>query len=258
MPLRFRQFLLLLLAFLFLIPASEATYKVKPKEAKPVFASAAEERLYRLRKGEILTDGGYLKKGVWGKMEGVVQAPAEIVWRLFVQANEWRRYRFPNMTDSRAVTEAIVKEVGGSDKVEDVYRVIGDRIFDATADRKKGGVWTGYTFQHYDLPWPVANRWMIVKNSNDETRLGEGIYRSEWTKAAGNVRTLDGTLSLEPFEKDPNLTLLIYEIRSDPGSSVPKFLLKWGVKNTMPAAIRIIRREAAKVHGRPPPILKTQ
>jgi hypothetical protein len=251
------RLLFLASSLLLLLPSVEATYKVKPKEKPPVFASAEEERLYRLRRGEILTDGGYLKRGVWGKMEGVIQAPPEIVWRLFVQANEWKNYRLPSLTDSRAVTDAIVREVGTSGKVEDVYRALGDKIVDPTANRKKGGLWSGYTFQHYDLPWPVANRWMIVKNNNDETKSGQGIYRSDWSKAAGNVRTLDGSLTLEPFDRDPDRTLLVYRIQSDPGSHVPKFLLKWGVKKTMPEVIRIVRREAAKVYGRPA-LLKTQ
>jgi hypothetical protein len=236
---------------------ADAVYKVKPKAEKPVFGTAEEERLYRLGKGEILTDGGYLKKGVWGKMEGVIQAQPEVVWKLFLNSNEWKNYRFPNMIDSRAATDAMVKEVGLSEKVEDFYRAIGNQAIDPFAERKKGAVWTNHTFQHYDLPWPVANRWMVVKNTNDETRVAEGVYRSEWAKAAGNVRTLDGSLSLEPFDGDKNRTLLVYQIKSDPGSHVPKFLLKWGVKKTMPAAIRIIRREAAKV-VRPVPLLKIQ
>ncbi len=252
----------LMAGLLVLSPSLEATFKVKkkPEEAKPVFQNAEEERLYRLGKGEILTDGGYLSKrgGVWGKMAGVIQAPPDVVWRLFIHANDWKQYGIPNMLDSRSVTAEIASAAAGSDKVEEFYKVMGGRVIDTLTYQKPGGVWTDYTFQHYDLPWPVANRWMVVKNANDETRRGEGIFRCSWVKVAGNVRTIEGSLILKPFSDDRGRTLMEYNVRSDPGSSVPRFLVKWGVKKSMPAAIRAIRRAAARLTGRPPPLLKTQ
>ena len=257
---QFLRLLILLSSLLLLIPSSEAVYKAKKveKEERPVFKNQEEERLYRLRHGEILTDGGYLKKGVWGRMEGVIQAPTEVVWKLFLDADAWRRYRFPTLADSRAVTAEIAKEVESTKKVEDFYQAIGDRVFDPMKERKTGGVWESYTFQYYDVPWPVANKWMIVKNINDETHIAEGVYKGSWTKAAGNVRTLSGEMKLEPFESDRNLTRMVYYVESDPGSSVPKFLLKWGVKKTMPQAIRVIRREAAKIYRSPASLQKPE
>jgi hypothetical protein len=46
-------------------------------------SEAKENYEDRLRKGEAITEGGYLEKGVWGKLEGVVDVPPVIVWRLF-------------------------------------------------------------------------------------------------------------------------------------------------------------------------------
>lgn len=247
-------------ALLFLFPllllflqTTEATYKVRKKETVPVFANASEERLYRLRHGEVLADGGYLPKGVWGRMEGLIQAPPDVVWRLYLQANDWKRYRLPNLFDSRAVSEEVARFAASTQKVEDFYKVLGDRFFDPEKDRRKGGVWTNHTFQYFDIPWPIANRWFVVRSLNDETKAHEGIYRAEWVKAAGNVRTIEGEILFEPFEGRRNLTRMEYNVKSDPGSSVPKFLVKWGVKKSMPAAIRAIRREAARVSRRPAP-----
>ena len=69
---------------------------------------AEGSRAERFRRGEIITDGGYLKKkGVWGEMQGVVNAPPKVVWRLFVHANEWPQYKLPQLLDCRAVSDEI-------------------------------------------------------------------------------------------------------------------------------------------------------
>ena len=255
----------LILAFLFVfcllvtIPSVDAVYKAKKEgvEPRPVFANAEEERAYDLRHGEIFTDGGYVKKGAWGKMEGVVQAPPQVVWKLFLQANAWRQYRLPNLKDSRAVSAEVANQSKGFKTVEDLYALIGDRIFSEVEGQRIGGVWVNYTFQYYDLPWPVANKWVVLKNNNDETRSAEGVYRSEWVKVGGNVNTLNGTFTLAPFDGDRNLTHLVYNVESAPASHVPKFFIKWGVKKSLPAAMNIIRREARRLY-RPAPLLKTQ
>lgn len=214
-----------------------------------VVPASAEEnhRLARLRQGEILSEGGHLdKKGVWGRVEGVIEAPPELVWQIFYQANEWRRYGLPSLADSRSVTEEIAREVGSSQKAGDFYKVLGERVFDPSLVRRKRSTWTSYAFQFYNIPWPLADRWMIVKTDFDETGLGKGVYKAQWTKAAGNVRTVDGTLLLTPFEGNKR-TLVSYDVVTDPGSNVPKFILRWGVKKTMPAAVRAIRNEAKKI-----------
>ena len=95
---------------------------------------------------------------------------------------------------------------------------------------------------------------MIVKNTYDETKSSQGIYRVEWTKVAGDVKTMEGYFLVEPFGNTGDRTLLTYEVRSNPGSRVPRFLLKWGVKKAMPASIRATRRQATKQFGRPPPL----
>lgn len=223
----------------------------------PLLVFGQSDKLSHLRKGEIFTDGGYLKKGVWGEMEGVIQAPPKVVWRLFIQANEWPKYKLPQMIDSRAVSEEIADSAVGLKKVEDFYKLLGDRTFDATQNQKSGTVWTNQVFQYYDLPWPVSNRWMVLQNKHDETEGSKGLYRCTWRSTAGNVKTLTGEFRLEPFEGDPNKTLMFYRVETDPGH-VPKFLLKWGVKKSLPAAMRVIRRESVRMASKPSPILKTQ
>lgn len=216
-------------------------------------AARAEEagRLEKLRRGEILTQGGLLAEGAWGKMEGVIQAPPHLVWKLFIDPDNWKKFKLPNLIDSRAADAQAVAAVSGTGKVEDFYRAIKGRSINATESRAVGGHWVGYTFQYYDLPWPLSNRWVVLKNDNDETRQQEALYQSHWERVGGNVRTLDGLLLLAPFEGDKNVTLLEYNIKSNPGSRVPKFILKWGLQKTMPEAIRAIRRAASQTYIKP-------
>ncbi|HEX5036728.1 MAG TPA: hypothetical protein VFX30_06185 [bacterium] len=215
------------------------------------FAGPPEKpRDERLRAGEVWTDGGYLKKGVWGEMEGVVEAPPEVVWRLFIQANDWNGYHLPEMIDCRAVDEAILAQAKDTKKVDVFYKAMGDRTVDPVADRAKGSTWRNYTFQFFNLPWPVSDRWYIIENFADETNSAEGVYKTRWESRAGNIRSLTGELHLQPFEGDKSRTLLRYRVDTDPGASIPKFLLKWGVKKSLPAAMRVIRRESIRLKNK--------
>jgi len=255
--------LLLALSVLAVLTAgtgAEALYKVKKtaEAAKPVFQNAAEEKLYRLRQGEIFTDGGYLKKGVWGTMEGVVQAPPDIVWRLFIYANDWKKYGLPDLIDCRAVNEAVLEQVKDTKKVEDFYKALGNQVIDPVEHRLSRSQWENDTFQFFNMPWPVSDKWFVIRNSADETRSAEGIYKTTWEKKAGNIRDLHGELDLEPFEGNKNATYLRYHVETDPGSAIPRFLIKWGVKRSFPAAMVVIRRESVKLKERPAPLLKIQ
>lgn len=255
-----KRFLLFVFCFIALGVSAEAVYKVKKSSPviKPKFESVEEERLYRLRQGQVLTDGGHLKKGVWAVMDGVVEAPPEVVWRLFIYANDWRKYGLPDLIDCRAVDEGILDQVKDKKKVEAVYEALGNRVIDPVGSRLSRSKWTNHTFQYFNMPWPVSDKWYIIQNFADETRSAEGIFKTTWENRAGNVRTMKGELALEPFEADPKKTLLHYRVEVDPGSAIPRFLLKYGVKKSLPAAMRVIRRESIRLRDKPAPLLKTQ
>jgi hypothetical protein len=162
------------------------------------------------------------------------------------------------MTDSRAVSEEIAEKSAKMKNVEDFYKLLGDRVFDPTEKQVTGAIWNNYGFQYYDVPWPVSDKWIVVHNTNNETQKAKEIYRCDWERVGGNMRSLTGFIELSPFEGDPYRTHLIYHVETDPGSIVPKFLLKLGVKRSMPQALQVIRRESVRLYGRPVPILKVQ
>lgn len=223
-----------------------------------VFASSVNENNAqdRLQKGEAVAEGGYLAKGVWGKLEGVVEAPPAIVWGLFQQSNQWKRYGLPQLIDSRAISLELAEQSKSLKKVEDVYRAIGSQTYNPLQNQKYHAVWDNYVFQYYNVPWPLSNRWMTLKNTFDETRADQDFYSARWERVSGNIATLIGRMTLEPFEGNNNRTLMKYYVETDPGASVPKFLLKWAVKNSLPGAIQAIRREAQRLVQKPAPLLK--
>lgn len=182
-------------------------------------------------------------------MVAVIPAPPQLVWELFVNSNDWNQYGIPRLTDSRIVSEELA--VQDLNKVEDFYRALGDQSFLLSSFRRAGERWTHFAFQYYNIIWPVSNRWMVVKTSDDETRSAERIYKANWARAAGNVTTVDGYLLLEPFEGNSRLTRMEYGVKTDPGTHVPRFMVKWGVKKMMPAVINAIRREAAQRMSQP-------
>lgn len=238
-----RPFLLLLLTLVSL--PLEAVYQVK-REGRPV-----EDRETQLDQGKILTEGGYLEGAVWGKMEAVIEAPPERVWRLYIRANDWTGYGIPFLIDSRAVGEAMVEEISRCRRVRDVYAVLNGA--DPLARRRPAGsaggsgLWTNHVFQYINVKWPLKNRWVLLENRHDERRAAHAVFRSAWKDVAGDMRLNEGTILLEPFQENRTgsagggRTRLVYEIRAHPGSFVPKFLLKMAVKKSMPEAVQAIR-----------------
>jgi hypothetical protein len=191
-------------------------------------------------------------------MEAVVDAPPNIVWRLFIYANDWKGYGLPELIDCRAVDQAILDQVKETKQVKAFYKALGNRVIDPVENRIPRAKWENYTFQFFNMPWPVSDKWFIIKNHADETDSDREIYKTSWEKMAGNVRGMSGTLDLEPFEGDRNRTLFRYRVEADPGGFIPKFMLKWGVKRSMPQAIFVIRRQSVLLKNKPAPLLKTQ
>ncbi len=230
-----------LLLFLLLLPSS--SWAADPYKAVPIpqFKNKQEKDDYYFRKGRVLVNGNYQGRAVFAKMVGLVSSPPEKVWQLYISPNEWTRARMPSLKDARTVPESVVQQVAETKEVARFYQAVGSSRVGGETGRVKGGRWGSYTFQYYNVPWPISDRWMIVKDSRDETRAAEGIYRSEWSKAAGNVKTISGYILLEPFEGDRNVTKMEYRTLSDPDVAVPRFLLKWGIDRVMPGVIEAIR-----------------
>lgn len=190
--------------------------------------------------------------GATAHMIGVINAPPEEVWELYIKTNDYKDYKIPTLRDSRTLAPLFVQQYGqGKDRSRDVnefYQKMANLSYDPLPDRRIGAQWEAYAFQFYDIPWPAENKWLINHYKHDERRRSEAIFHTEHFLVGGNVLLLDGKVTLKPFDGDPRRTVMDYQIHVNTGYHVPRFLLVWGAKTAMPRVIRAIRRHLKKIH----------
>ncbi|MBI2083626.1 MAG: hypothetical protein HYT76_08705 [Deltaproteobacteria bacterium] len=195
---------------------------------------------------EFFSDGGYEGKMVWGKMVATIPAPPQFVWEIYIDVNQWDKIGIARLIDSRLVNLKIVEQVKETDDVDDLYEALGPQVFSVEPLRRKGGEWRHLHFQFFNVPWPISNKWLVLDMKDIETRSERGIYRAEWTLAAGNLESMEGYIQFEPNQGDRKTTRLEYYVKVNPGSHVPKFLVRWAVNSAMPRTIQAIRRETVR------------
>ena len=96
--------------------------------------------------------------------------------------------------------------------------------------RKKGQKWMEYLYLNVDLPWPIANRWMVQKANVDESQAKDGYYKYAYQMLYGNFKILKGYWELVKVPNHPNWTEFRGRYRTDPNIPVPKFIAKKAVK----------------------------
>lgn len=133
-----------------------------------------------------------------------------------------------NYESSMALSHDVFEEllVKMPDSVESASRVIGNRRVPDFDGRKPGSKWQTHAFLNFNLPWPLANRWMVQNILVDETRSAEGHYRFDYEAKAGNFKTLKGHWELTPLKDKPGWTEYRAQYISNPGIPIPKFVAK--------------------------------
>jgi hypothetical protein len=215
-------------------------------------ASGSEDLNRRLAAGEIIAScdevsgGGSLKQA---EVTGMVDASPERVWEVITDINYFQNF-MPKTLKSRAVTVEKLQEVlkAGCNEAKEVEALIGPVPPHPSIYRIPGQKYVLYLYSLLDFPWPLCNRWYIVKIINDETQAAQHIYTSSWTLEIGNLRENRGEWRLSPFPSGQ--TLVAYRLFTDPGGSVPEFLVKQGTMMTLPQIINSIRKRVAQL---PPP-----
>ncbi len=167
--------------------------------------------------------------------------PPDKVWPVLIDTNSWTKVHASDYKDSRTLDQnqfdLVVEKQPTSIKA--FYELIGEQSFPSQYGRKQGQVWTSYILQRFNLPWPLKDRWVVMKIKNDETKSAQGKYRYEYKMSAGNFRELGGYWELLPAEGKPGWTEFRGEYSTDPGVSVPHFL----AKNIYPSSIRRSAKE---------------
>jgi carbon monoxide dehydrogenase subunit G len=201
----------------------------------------------RLAAGQIITHVSQVPGSAAarrGEAIGVVDAPSEKVWQVVIDANNFEQF-LPRMIRSKLVRSEELKTIlqARPNKASEVESLLGLTPPDISQFRLPGGKYTGYFYGHVEVPWPVGNRWYIVKVLWDESQAARHIYTSSWSFVIGSLRENKGEWKVEPF--GDNRTLLTYRVVTDPGGFAPKFLVNSFTKKTLPQVISGVRRRVA-------------
>lgn len=170
------------------------------------------------------------------------QAAPDKVFEVLTNTNALKNLE--NFNDSRALTKNIFEDlkVKNPANPNEVRKIIGANRIASQHNRQKGQNWTDYVFFEFNFPWPLQNRWVIQKVRLDETNASKGEYKYEYKMQLGNVKTLEGYWKLLPVEGKTGWTEFRGHYESDPGISVPRFVLKKGVKTGLKKDIQAYRQ----------------
>lgn len=200
----------------------------------------------RLTAGEIITysvsvPGSGAKRG---EATGVVDASPEKVWQVVTDANNFQEF-LPRMIRSRLVRFEELKRIlqEQPSNAFEVEAFFSPNPLDLALFRIPGQRYIGYFYGHVEVPWPLKDRWYIVRVQWDETQAARHIYTCSWSLTLGNLREYSGEWKVEPF--GDNRTRLTYRVVTDPGGFVPQFLVEDFSTKTLPQVIAGVRRRVA-------------
>lgn len=203
----------------------------------------------RLKEGEIIVcsedvEGTRVKKGT---VTGVINVPPETVWQVITDNNNFKKF-MPQTLDSLIVAKEKVAKIlkKNPKKHSQMKSLLNKKVSHPLPHRSPGKKGVVYFYSLLDFPWPISNRWYIIKINRDETRAAEHIYFDSWDMEIGNLKTNQGFWLLEPFGE--GCTKTTYQLLIDPGGHIPKFFIDIGTKVTMPNVIRAVREQAYTIY----------
>lgn len=176
------------------------------------------------------------------KAESVVKASPEAVWSYLIRFNDYSKF-MPRVIESLFISEDGIRAIqGAGTRNANKLRSVA-RKYKIEPSRKMGGKWEGYVFMVLDTPFPVENRWYVLKAVQDETRSREHIYRRCWNLVIGNIESAEGCWTLKPGEETSE-TLASYEDVVNPGGNVPEWAAKMGANQTVPQMFKSLEKMA--------------
>ena len=91
----------------------------------------------------------------------------------------------------------------------------------------------------FDFPFPIGDRRCIVRTIRDRVN-----FRTRYVMVRGDMKVNEGSWKLEPYG---DRTLATYRTRSDPGLSVPGFLVSMGTRSVLPDVIEGVRHHVIEM-----------
>ena len=177
--------------------------------------------------------------------EGVLKASPDAIWNQLIRINDYVQF-MPRVIDSFFISEE------GVDFLRSPPTRNGNKLchlaakYKVQSPRKKGSIWEAPVFMVLDAPFPVENRWYVIRVTHDESKAKEHIYRRSWKleEGVGNIDYAQGFWEFKPWQESLGSTLAHYEDQVDAGGSVPKWVTRLGATQTVPDFFRSLEKEA--------------
>lgn len=200
--------------------------------------SESNAQVEGLKPGEVKTEK--LKttdKNILGaRAAGIIEAPVDTVWKVLNDFNKFKEF-MPNMKESLIIDKEVIKEI-------DIKQKWDREPFEKILDKYRLNYANSDTFCSYsvlDLPWPADDRWYLIKNIIDDEQ-----HTKRWSYVIGNMNVCEGSWELQPYDKNPSQTVVIYTTYSDPGGRIPNWIINLGFTKTLDDVILGLRKRVLR------------
>jgi hypothetical protein len=174
--------------------------------------------------------------------EGVLKASPERIWSQIVRFNEYASF-MPHVLESFFISEEGVEALkNAGTRNANKLRTVAKK-YKVAVPRREGQKWSGLVFMVLNTPFPVENRWYVIRTVQDETGASGHKYKRCWDLVTGNIESAKGCWTLAPGPT-PGETASRYEDEADPGGNVPEWVTRMGATQTIPEMFEKVEKLA--------------
>jgi hypothetical protein len=168
---------------------------------------------------------------------GMVAAPIKKVWQVLSDYNRFNEF-MPKTPVAFLVRPEYISRIENR-PVNDWLKFEKELEQQTTADFSQNPF---YFYNRFNMPWPLRDRYFVVKMFREPE-----IYFVHWYQIIGNMKVNKGSWKLTPFKGNKHKTLAVYILYSDPGISIPPFLIRIATKGSLPGIIKAVRKWTLKM-----------
>lgn len=167
---------------------------------------------------------------------GMVAAPIKKVWQVLSDYNRFNEF-MPKTPVAFLVRPEYIPQIENR-PVKKWLKFEKELEQHTTADFSKNPF---YLYNRFNMPWPLRDRYFVLKMFREP-----GIYFVHWYQIIGNMKVNKGSWKLAPFKGNKHKTFAVYTLCSDPGISIPPFLIRIATKGALPGIIKAVRKRTLK------------
>jgi hypothetical protein len=208
-------------------------------------ADLSDAEWRRLRNGEVLVETRREAGGPSGSRSvALISHPAALVWRAVSMPERFHEYldRIPVsvLVDERTKDRVMALGDVGPDRVEELFRGVPR----ATRAPSSDGRWVVYSYQRARMPWPLGDRWVLIRITGDDAAMTQS-----WVRLAGTLLEDTGSWSVTPV--GGQASLLRNEMRVRLGGAALELVAPLGLMVSVRETFRGIERMANDLAARP-------